>query len=78
MEHPGAFIAEELKARDMKQKDLAEAIEMSPQYVNDVIRGKRDVGVDLAIKLSRLWGMSAKFWLNLQMGYDLAKKGYTE
>ena len=55
----------------MTQVDLAERIGVPFQRVNQVVRCKRSVTPDTALRLSRLFGTSAELWLNLQQAWDL-------
>ena len=70
--HPGEMLLEEfLKPLGMTQAELAEKIGVSYPRVNELIRGKRGVTPDTALRLERLFGMEAQFWLNLQLAWDL-------
>ncbi len=70
--HPGEMLLEEfLKPLDMSQTDLAERIHVSYPRVNEIINGRRGVTPDTALRLSRLFGTSAEFWLNGQRNWDL-------
>lgn len=70
--HPGAMLLEEfLKPLGMTQVDLAERIGVSFPRVNELINGKLGVTPDTALRLERLFGMEAQFWLNLQLAWDL-------
>jgi addiction module HigA family antidote len=68
--HPGEFLADELRARKIKQKDLAEKIKMNGTILNEIIKGKRRISIPLALKLERALGISAETWLNLQQRYE--------
>ncbi len=70
--HPGEMILEEfLRPLDMTQSELAERLGVSFPRVNEVIHGKRGITPDTALRLERLFGMEAQFWLNLQLVWDL-------
>lgn len=70
--HPGEMLLEEfLKPLGMTQTELAERIGVSYPRVNELIHGKRGVTPDTALRLERLLGMEAQFWLNLQLAWDL-------
>ena len=70
--HPGEMLLEEfLKPLKMTQTELAEKIGVSYARINELIHGKRGVTPDTALRLERLFGMEAQFWLNLQLVYDL-------
>ncbi len=70
--HPGEMLFEEfLKPLGITQKELAEKIRVSYPRVNELIHGKRGVTPDTALRLERLFGMEAQFWLNLQLVWDL-------
>ena len=70
--HPGEMLAEEfLKPLNMTQTELAERLGVSYPRINELIRGKRGVTPDTSLRLERLFGMEAQFWLNLQLVWDL-------
>jgi antitoxin HigA-1 len=70
--HPGTMLLEEfLKPLGMSQVALAEQIGVSFPRVNELIHGKRGMTPDTALRLERLFGMEAQFWLNLQLAWDL-------
>lgn len=74
--HPGTVLGEEIAARNISQKEFADLLEMRPSHLNEVIKGKRHVSALLALKLEQQLGISAAFWMRLQVDYDLkvAKK----
>jgi addiction module HigA family antidote len=55
----------------MTQVELAERLAIPFQRVNQIVRGRRAVTPDTALRLSKLFGTSAQFWLNLQQAWDL-------
>ncbi len=67
--HPGEILREELLAREIKQKDFACLIGVSPTHLNEVIKGKRDINRDLAIKLEQQLGIRYESWMRLQDAY---------
>lgn len=70
--HPGEILLEEfLKPLDMSQYRLAKEISVPPRRINEIVHGKRAVSADTALRLSRFFGTTDRFWLNLQTGYDL-------
>ena len=70
--HPGEMLREEfLKPLGISQSALAVRLGISFPRLNEVIRGKRGVTPDTALRLSRVLGMSADFWLGLQQDWDL-------
>jgi antitoxin HigA-1 len=70
--HPGEMLLEEfLKPLGMTQTELAERIHVSYPRVNEIVKGRRGVTPDTALRLSRLFGTSAEFWLNGQRNWDL-------
>lgn len=73
-DHPGDILKCELEARGMSQKDLAEAIGKATPIINDIIKGRRDINVEIAVLLEMtLDNISAETWLNWQNAYDLQK-----
>ena len=70
--HPGEMLLEEfLRPLGMTQVELAERIHVSYPRVNEIINGRRGVTPDTALRLSKLFGTSAEFWLNGQRNWDL-------
>src|SRR5436309_12172362 len=70
--HPGEMLLEEfLKPLDLSQTALAEELGVSYPRINELVRGRRGVTPDTALRLERLFGMEAQFWLNLQVAWDL-------
>lgn len=70
--HPGEVLLEEfLKPMNLSQNQLALAVKVPARRINDIIHGKRRVTADTALRLARYFGMSPRFWLGLQMDYDL-------
>lgn len=70
--HPGEILREEfLTPLGMTQTQLAETIGVSFVRVNEIVQAKRSITPDTALRLERLFGVSAQFWLNLQLAWDL-------
>ena len=70
--HPGEILLEEfLKPLEKSQYRLAKDISVPPRRINEIVHGKRAVTADTALRLSRHFGTSENFWLNLQIQYDL-------
>lgn len=73
MTHPGQLIAEKLKKRGWSQCRLASEIGMKKSQLNEIIKGKRPIGVKLADDLERLFRVSAESLLKKQAIYNLKK-----
>jgi len=70
--HPGEMLLEEFLApMGMTQRELADAIHVPYQRVNEIIRRRRGVTPSTALRLGKFFGMSADFWMNLQLRWDL-------
>ena len=70
--HPGRVLELEfLEPLEMTPYGLAKAIGVSAPRAYDVVRGKRAITAETALRLARYFGTSAQFWLNLQTRYDL-------
>jgi len=70
--HPGEILLEEfLKPLGITQYRLARDMGVHPRRVNEIVHGKRAVTADTALRLSRYFGTSERFWLNLQTHYEL-------
>ena len=72
--HPGEILREEFMIpHGLSTRRLAAEIDVAPNRVTEIIRGRRDVSADTAIRLSRRFGTTPQFWLNLQDAHDLSK-----
>ncbi len=70
--HPGEVLLKEfLEPMGISQYRLAKDISVPPRRINEIVHGTRSVTADTALRLSRYFGTSDRFWLNLQAGYDL-------
>jgi len=70
--HPGEMIKEDfLTDYGLTQYALAKALKIPHSRLTDIIKGRRGITVDTALRLSRFYGNSAGFWMNLQTNYDL-------
>lgn len=71
--HPGEILLEEfLKPHNITPHALSMAIHVPASRIADIVKGKRSVSADTAIRLARFFGTTAQFWLNLQNNYDLS------
>jgi antitoxin HigA-1 len=71
--HPGEILLEEfLKPMGISQYQLAKDISVPARRINEIAHGKRSISADTALRLSRYFRLSERFWLNLQSAYDLA------
>ena len=69
---PGEVLAEEfLEPLGLTQYGLAKAIGVDQMRISEIVRGRRSISAATALRLSRLFGTSERFWLNLQSRYDL-------
>lgn len=70
--HPGEILFEEfLKPMGISQYRLAKDIGVNPSRISDIIHGKGSITANTSLRLSRYFGLSERFWLNLQALYDL-------
>lgn len=69
--HVGEHIFDEMEAREMTQKELAKALDIQPSYLNEIIKGKRNINAEIAVKLEKVWGIKAYMWLGLQAKYEI-------
>jgi addiction module HigA family antidote len=70
--HPGEILMEEfLKPMGLSQNRLALDIRVPARRINEIVQGKRRITADTALRLSKYFNMSARFWLGLQTDYDL-------
>jgi antitoxin HigA-1 len=70
--HPGEVLREDyLIPLNMSANALAKALNVPPPRVNDIVRERRGITADTAMRLARYFGGDARSWLNLQAAYDL-------
>ena len=70
--HPGEILkADFLEPLDLSINALSEAIKVPRTRLNDIVRGRRGITADTAMRLARYFGVSARFWMNLQSHYEL-------
>lgn len=69
--HPGELIKDELKERNLTQKELSKMTGIKPSVLSETINGKRSVSLNVAVALEKALGISAEVWMNLQTQYDL-------
>ncbi|MGO8679039.1 MAG: HigA family addiction module antitoxin [Limisphaerales bacterium] len=72
---PGEILEEEfLKPMAVTQYRLAKDIGVPPRRINEIVKGRRAITADTALRLGRYFRMSPEFWLNLQSHYDLEQQ----
>lgn len=70
--HPGEILMEEfLKSMEISQYRLAKDINVPARRINEIVQSKRSITPDTALRLSKYFGLSERFWINLQARYDL-------
>jgi addiction module HigA family antidote len=70
--HPGEILLEEfLGPLGVSQYRLAKDISVPPRRINEIVHGKRSITADTALRLARFFGTTERFWLNLQVRFDL-------
>jgi len=70
--HPGEILREEyLVPLEMTPNALAVALRVTATRINDIVREKRSITAETALRLGRFFGTTPQFWLNLQAAYDL-------
>lgn len=70
--HPGEILLEEfLKPMNISQKRLAQDLNVTTEKIKKIIHEKQGITADIALRLSRYFGMSERFWMNLQTRYDI-------
>jgi addiction module HigA family antidote len=73
--HPGEILSEDfLKPMGISAYRLSKGANIDQTRISEIIRGKRSVTADTALRLARFFGNSPEFWLNLQAHYDLEQK----
>lgn len=77
--HPGEILREEyLKPMGMSVNALSKALHVPATRMNEIVRENRGVSADTALRLARYFGTSARFWLNLQVEFELGQAQITE
>ena len=70
--HPGTILLEDfLNPMGISQYRVAKDISVPPRRINEIVKGLRSITANTALRLSRYFGTSDRFWLNLQSRYDL-------
>ncbi len=73
--HPGEILLEEfLKPMNMTPYRLAKETHIDQTRISEIIKGKRSITVDTALRFAKFFGNSAEFWINIQNHYDLEEK----
>lgn len=71
---PGEILLEEfMKPNNVSQNRLGRDLAVPAQRINDIVRGRRAITTDTALRLAEYFGTTPQFWLNLQMQYDIRK-----
>ena len=76
--HPGEHLKDEIEARGIKQNDLAVDLDLPKSTISEIIRGKKPVNPDIALRLEKVLGISAKFWMNAQSNYEIDQRRVKE
>ena len=71
--HPGEFLVDEIEEVGITATELARQIAVPPNRISQIIRGKRDLTADTALRLGQFFGTGPELWMNLQQSYDLDK-----
>lgn len=71
---PGEILKEEFMAPlGLSGSALARQLKVPANRINDILRGRREISADTALRLARYFGTTPRFWLNAQAAYDLSK-----
>jgi addiction module HigA family antidote len=69
--HPGVYLKELLDELNLSQYRLARELGVPAMRINYVVKGKRPITAELALRLGRYFGQSPRYWMNLQSRYDM-------
>jgi addiction module HigA family antidote len=69
--HSGELLLEEIEERGIKKTEFAKSIGVLPGNLSEFFKGKRHINARLAVKLEKVLGISAEYWMGLQLSYDL-------
>ena len=70
--HPGEVLEMELIARGLTKSKFAMDIKMYPSHMSDILKGKRNITEEIALKIENMLGISAEFWMRLQVEYNIS------
>jgi len=70
--HPGEVLEMELMARGLTKSKFAMDIKMYPSHMSDILKGKRNITEEIALKVESILGISAEFWMRLQVEYNIS------
>jgi addiction module HigA family antidote len=70
--HPGEVLEMELIARGLIKSKFAMDIKMYPSHMSDILKGKRNITEEIALKIESKLGISAEFWMRLQVEYNIS------
>lgn len=71
--HPGEFLADELQEIEITAAELSRQLDVPPNRISQIVRGRRDITADTALRLGQFFGTGPELWMNLQKAYDLDK-----
>ena len=71
--HPGEHLADELQALGLSANQLAKELGVPTNRITEIIRGKRGISGDTALRLGRWFGTGPEIWMNLQKNYELRR-----
>jgi len=74
--HPGELLRDELDEIDVSLNELGRALRVPMNRISTIVNGKRVITVDTAMRPARYFGTSPRYWLNLQVAYDLEVAGH--
>jgi antitoxin HigA-1 len=69
--HPGEILADELEELGISAEELARELHIPPLKITQILKGKRGITADIALRLGQWLGTGVQFWLNLQNSYEL-------
>ena len=69
--HPGNLIKDEIEARNLTQSKVAIEMEIAPNVLNELIKGKRNITPAIALKLEVVFDIDAEYWMRLQIKYEI-------
>ena len=70
--HPGEVLEMEIVSRGLTKSRFAMDIKMYPSHMNDILKGKRNITEDIALRIEKILGISAEFWMSLQVEYNIS------
>lgn len=68
--HPGSLLKSEMQERNLSIKELSQSCDISEYILNKIIKNQRNITIDVAVELEKIFNIDTDFWLKLQYNYE--------